>query len=195
MLYQYVGHSLAQSANNNHIQKREDGYYQVKLASFELIPEDDSTIKQGYELQSLLKTFNYESQFMSRVNNSTLFGEYGFPDTSSFVVDKDRNVVDGTYSQRIAKINMDNVALRYDSIVVAIKTDSDIITELYLKAMVKPCGLNKVFIEDLFADPQNTNWGFGMRGFTNDTFLDGRVNKSLIECITFDFIQNPKVQN
>lgn len=34
-----------------------------------------------------------------------------------------------------------------------------------------------------------------MRGFTTDTFLDGRVNKTLIQCVAFDFIQNPKVQN
>lgn len=206
MLYKYVGQSLAQSANNNYISKREDGYYQVKIASFELIPEDDLITKQGYELQSILNTFNSESVFMKRVNTEcvAMYGEYGFPDTSSYVVDADQNVVDGMYSQRFAMINMRNLAIRYDDIKLEIKTDNDLISTINLIAMVKPCGLNKVFIEDLFTDPQNTNWGFGMRAFTNDALekINGdseipqyRTAKTLIECITFDFIQNPKVQN
>ena len=152
MLYKYVGHSLPQSADNNIIPKREDGFYQVKIASFELISEDDY-IKQGYELQSLLNAFNSESAFMKRVNTGCLYGEYGFPNTASLVVDDDgEKIVEAitpeskiarVYSQRMSQIDMRRRVIRYDSVDVEIKTDNDLITTINLTAWLSHVALIK----------------------------------------------------
>lgn len=205
MFYKYVDHTIAQSAFNNKITKTNDGFYFIKLASF--VKVDDDYTESVYTKESVLSTFSDGSTFMKRVKEGTVFGEYGFPNPegpSSFVGEENINVDKESIDEivkkhdprmsRIMQIDLHNTAVLIGCIHQQSITDiGNNLTSIEIYATVKPVGLNKVFIEDLLEDPQTTSYGFGMRGFTTDILENGRIVKTLTQCITFDFISNPKV--
>lgn len=168
------------------LQKDADGYYTVVLGALECYNHSGAWYPGGPQVEDVI--LNQSGMLQRRIKSGNCRGEYGHP-----------NRLPGQsiqeYLARGVKIMEDRIAfhisevwLDYDNV----KTE-DGKRVVAVMAKVKPSGPMGYILEQQLQNPKE-NVCFSVRAITKDTVVNGVVYKTIIQIITWDYVNEPGIQ-
>lgn len=168
------------------LKKDEDGYYDMIVGALEVY----NSAGAYYVYEQAKSIFDSSASLMRRVSRGVLKGEYGHP---KFMPGMSRE----QYVHRIMDLDPGNVCchhrqLRLDTENVKDKNGKPIIA---IMSKVQPSGPMGEYLRASLEN-KHENVCFSIRAFTDDMEdRNGRVNKTLRQVITFDYVIEPGIEH
>lgn len=159
------------------LKKDESGYYEVIVGALDAY----SNVGDFYPEQGSREVFDESSMFQRRIQQGTLYGEWGHPYPLPGEKFQD-------FARRCAYVSENKVSHHFKKIWLDYNgRDQEGKPAILIMALVKPEG---PYAESLRSNLENpfANSCFSIRAFTEDKTIRGVLHRKLTEVITFDFV-------
>lgn len=135
-----------------------------------------------YTGDEALAIFHESASFMRRVKNGDCKGEEGHP--KPFGMTKEE------YVARVSYIEEKNVCNLHRRLWLDDKPQGD--GSILIYSEIVPTGYYGPALKQSYANP-GENVNFSLRSFTEDRWMNGRVEKKILEIVTFDHVTEPGI--
>lgn len=159
-----------------------DGYFTVPLGALNVY----NSAMEFYPYEESKKLFEKSGLLMRRVQKGVLRGELGHP--------KRQGMSDKEFIYRCAQIYEQNWCFHLSEVWLDEEISKDITGQSMILVMGKArqCGpYGSTFLESMQNQMENTC--FSVRSFTDDYVRNGRVEKIIVEIVTWDLVNEPGV--
>lgn len=157
----------------------EAGYRTVVVGALNMYNESG----EFYTADKTKALFDGSSDFKRRIERGALRGEVDHPDILP-------GQTEDEFLNRLFTIDPKNTCCHFRSIWLEPGLGQG--GCIPVLADVKPSGVHERMLENQFGNP-NENVCFSVRGFTEDTMIRGRVERSLRMIVTYDYVNEPGI--
>lgn len=156
-----------------------DGYYYVCLGALEYPNSYGAT----YDLNPAKELLASNSPFMRQIKKGQLWGEYGHPEKDGLNNEQ--------YLQRIYTVR-EKFQSHHIREVIIDENAKDVNGRKFIGiyGWIKPSGPYAAYLEKQLQD-KNQCVSFSIRSLTNDKLVGGKLTKTLVTIITWDYVGEP----
>jgi hypothetical protein len=163
-----------------------DGYYTLVIGALNTY----NSAGEYYTAQEALSLFEGSSQLMRRIKNGALYSELGHPK-------KDSGMSMETFYNRVLTIDENNVCAHISDITLDFnygKKNPSLNNPnlIAIIGKIKPAGIKAPALESALAN-SSENVAFSVRGLTENKLVNGVVNRTLTNIITWDYVIEPGI--
>lgn len=160
------------------------GYYEQIIGGLNI---DNSADMRYTAERSVVELFNNSSTLRRKMDRGVLRGEVGHPKFMPGMSKAD-------FINRLFQIYEDNTCVQYKEIwldnTVAKNKDGTPVWVIFAK--FTPSGAKGGFLEKQLKNG-NENVCFSIRSFTEDYKVAGKINRDIVEIVTFDYVNEPGI--
>jgi hypothetical protein len=164
----------------------ENGYYEVILGALNVY----NSAGEYYVADGAVELFKNSSVLMRRINGGALYSELGHPKKPSGMSHEE-------FYRRIIALDENNICAHISEISLDLDygrnnpefNNPDMIAII---GKVKPSGAKASAVESSLTNPKE-NTAFSIRALTENTYKNGRVEKTLTNVITWDYVIEPGI--
>ncbi|EKD89709.1 MAG: hypothetical protein ACD_33C00002G0001 [uncultured bacterium] len=178
--------ALTGKKKNGILTPDENGYYTMIIGGLNTY----NSAGEYYVAKDVLKLFESSSSLMRRIKNGALYAELGHPKKAPGMSMED-------FYGRILTIDETNTCAHISEIWLDFNYGKEHpehgnLDMIAIIAKIKPAGAKLHALESTITDPKQ-NVAFSVRGITENKYINGRVERSLTQIITFDNVVEPGI--
>lgn len=160
----------------------DNGYTTVILGALDF----DNSAGEVYPHEWAKPLFNDNSSFMAKVNDGYLSGELGHPQylpgmTKEDFIIRIRTVLEANESHHIKKVWIERKDIYGNGRMIPC-----------IMGLVRPSGAKGSILKDKMGNV-DCNVAFSIRSLTQDTMINGKKHKRLVEIVTWDHVIQPGI--
>jgi hypothetical protein len=182
----YQSTKLRDMSKSGKLRPDSSGYYDLVLGAM----NTTNSAGQYYTLKGCESIFENSSILMRRIKAGNCYGEIGHPVKRGGMSRRD-------YFRRLLTIRESNVGTHIREISLDSelwKTRPGLIDKggVAIIGKIKPAGPKAESVKMALENPHE-NLAYSVRSFTKDQMLGGRVNKTMVELVTYDSVSAPGI--